>query len=150
MLTSLMDMFTIILIFLIVSFNAEDYNFRLDPDLTLPESSARSVFKPAVNLVINPEAILVEGERVLPLYKGKATKAQLESGELPELIEALKPFYERAQFLASGLEEVTDENDPALIVVQADKELRYETLFLVLRSASIAGFVRYRLAIMKR
>ena len=52
MLTSLLDMFTIILIFLIVSFEAEDYDFKLNSDITLPESSARSVLKPAVDIAI--------------------------------------------------------------------------------------------------
>ena len=59
MLTSLLDMFTIILIFLIVSFEAEDYEFKLDPGLTLPESSANSVLKPAINLALSPSAALV-------------------------------------------------------------------------------------------
>ena len=37
-LTSMMDMFTIILVFLIFSFSSQDQNLKLDQDLTLPES----------------------------------------------------------------------------------------------------------------
>ncbi|HJL28216.1 MAG TPA: hypothetical protein RMI62_04065, partial [Polyangiaceae bacterium LLY-WYZ-15_(1-7)] len=47
MLTSLLDMFTIILIFLIVSFDAESYDFRLAEDVTLPESATRTELTPA-------------------------------------------------------------------------------------------------------
>ena len=50
MLTSLLDMFTIILIFLIVSFEADQKEFKLNSDLTLPESQARLELKPSVNL----------------------------------------------------------------------------------------------------
>ncbi|MEZ4472913.1 MAG: hypothetical protein R3F60_19425 [bacterium] len=74
MLTSLLDMFTIILIFLIVSFESEDYDFRLNPDLKLPESSARSPFKPAANVAVTRAGVLVEGFLVAPLAEGRGSR----------------------------------------------------------------------------
>jgi hypothetical protein len=35
------------------------------------------------------------------------------------------------------------------VVLQADRELNYRTLYLILRSAAQAGFFKYRLAIIK-
>ena len=65
MLTSLLDMFTIILVFLMVSFQAEDKDFVLHAGLELPQSSAKSPFKTGVNL-----AITAEGGILYPLGVG--------------------------------------------------------------------------------
>ena len=150
MLTSLLDMFTIILIFLIVSFEAEDHNFQLNPDITLPASLAHSVFKPAVNVAISPDALIVEKETIAELKNFRANQEHYDAGEIPELVEELKLYYDNFVEMTKDLEEITEENDPAIIIIQANKDLDYETLYLVLRSASMAGFVRYRLAIMKK
>ncbi len=146
MLTSLLDMFTIILIFLIVSFEAEDYEFKLDSDLKLPESSAQSVLKPAVNLAITPVDLKLDGKKVMTLNRGKFDEQYYSDGEIPEVVELLKE--ERERILA--IEDPENEEDPAIVLIQADKGLDYQTLYLVMRSASMAGFDKYRLAIMKK
>jgi len=157
MLTSLLDMFTIILIFLIVSFEAEDYNFKLNPDLKLPESAARSVFKPAVNIAITNGAILVGEEEVAKLEKGRLPAAMYDDGEVPNLVKLLKLYYEKIEERIAeepvqdeAVEGSEEDNDPFLILIQGGRDLDYDTLYTVLRSASIAGFVKYRLAIMKQ
>lgn len=146
MLTSLLDMFTIILIFLIVSFEAEDNEFKLNPDLTLPESSAKAPLKPAVNVVVNAGGVLVDEKQVVRFSGGKSTDAQRQAGQIPELVEALKVIYERKY--GEDRIEVGEDTEP-MIVVQSDKQLDYGTLYLVLRSAANAGFFKYRLAIFK-
>ena len=147
MLTSLLDMFTIILIFLIVSFEAEDYDFKLNSDLKLPDSSARSVLKPAVDIAITPNALLVDREEVVKLSNGKFDSKVYRDQEIPKLVELLKERYEVVKEVA--VDEESGE-DNAIIVVQADKSLDYETIYMVLRSAALGGFVKYRLAIMKK
>lgn len=146
MLTSLLDMFTIILIFLIVSFEAEDYEFKLDSDLSLPESTASSVFKPAINLALTPDALKIDQDQLVKLDRGKFKDQYYSDGEIPELVEILKVKFEEQQDRPGSL----DEEDEGVVLVQADKGLDYRTIYLVLRSASVAGFDKYRLAIMKK
>jgi biopolymer transport protein ExbD len=153
MLTSLLDMFTIILIFLIVSFEAESYDFRLNPDLELPESTARSIFRPAVNLAVTNEGVIVEQQPILTLVNGKARDADYELGYVPELVSHLQALYAQR---TAGLAEIApgsetgDEDDGTIVVLQADKDMDYRTLYLIMRSASQAGFTKHRLAVMKR
>ncbi|MEM6961701.1 MAG: biopolymer transporter ExbD [Myxococcota bacterium] len=155
MLTSLLDMFTIILIFLIVSFEAESFEFKLNPDLTLPESTARAELRPAVNLAVTGRKVVVEEEVVLELQEdGAFRESQVESDSVPMLVSKLEEEYQKrfgeetaselSQAVATG--EATSE---PIIVVQADRELEYETLFVILRSAAEAGFFKYRLAVIR-
>lgn len=149
MLTSLLDMFTIILIFLIVSFEAEDYEFKLNPDLKLPESSARSVFKPAVNIALTPGSLIVEKKDLVPLKDGKFKPSYYDEESIPELEERLERLY-ALKYTDATPEELASEESGPIILVQADKDVDYRTLFLVLKSAGKAGFVKYRLAVMKK
>ena len=146
MLTSLLDMFTIILIFLIVSFEAEDFEFTLEEGLALPTSRARSVFKPAVNVAISTTAILVDQRPVLDLQNGELAATHLEADQIAPLVTALR---EHAERLARE-EAATGATAERIIMLQADKALPYRTVYLVMRSARLAGFEKYRLAVMKQ
>ena len=148
MLTSLLDMFTIILIFLIVSFDAEDQEFKLNESLTLPESKARSSFKPAVNIAVTNDALLVDDVPVLKLSAGRFSEDSYAKGQIPELVEVLEAKYERVKLKAEY--EGTSLDEAAVIIIQADRQLDYRTLYTVLRTAAVAGFYKYRLAIMKQ
>lgn len=154
MLTSLLDMFTIILIFLIVSFEAESQEFRLNPDLTLPESQARGQLKPAVNMAITGGAVFVGDEEVFQIEGDTVSDEIVEAGKIDPLVAKLKAEYEKRfgedAFVGVSITEGegSDNNEP-IIVIQADRELDYKTLHVVLRSAASAGFFKYRLAVLK-
>jgi biopolymer transport protein ExbD len=145
MLTSLLDMFTIILIFLIVSFEAEDHEFKLEDGIELPESTSRSVFKPAINVAITQNKILVEKEVIVQFDDDGPSQEFYDEGKIPTLVTKLEGNFQ------TFLRENQDTPDKeAIILVQADKDLAYNTLYLVLRSASVAGFSKYRMATMKK
>ena len=63
--TSMMDMMTIILVFLLKSYSAEDISVAPSEDLVIPVSSAQKVPKLAVNVVVSRKDIVVDGECVL-------------------------------------------------------------------------------------
>ena len=155
MLTSLLDMFTIILIFLIVSFDAENYDFKLNPDLKLPESTTRSILKPAVNIEITKEAVILEKKPVIKLTNRRAPQPYYDAQEITPLVTLLQAEFElrfgdapvTQEPVMAGDDEL-DSREP-IVVVQADKDLDYETLYLVLRSAAMAGFYKYRLATLR-
>ncbi|MEE2788253.1 MAG: biopolymer transporter ExbD [Myxococcota bacterium] len=146
MLTSLLDMFTIILIFLIVSFEAEDHEFKLDPNLKLPESTARSKIKPAANVAITMGSVSVQGEQIVALAAGVPTPDDVdeEKGHIPKLVDVLE------RVLTARQASPTLEGDEMIVMLQADRGLTYRTLYMVMRSAGDAGFDKYRLTVMKK
>lgn len=148
-LTPLLDMFTIILIFLIVSFQTQDKGFEPNEEVELPESRARSVFKPAVNVSISEDAVSVEQERTVDLTDGAFDASFYEQQKVPALVDKLKGYYAAIKGEEGAPNVEVPDTDKAILLVQADKELDYRTLYLVLRSGALAGFVKYRLAIMK-
>ncbi len=157
MLTPLLDMFTIILIFLIVSFNAEDYDFKLDDKVKLPESTARSQFKPGINVSIRSDGVTVEQEPILKLTGGRAEEQYYLAGESPEVVTLLTKYFDDLKDADEEDGALTDDSlasqpsatDDVVLTIQADSSLDYETLYLILRSAAKAGFFKYRLAVLR-
>lgn len=156
MLTSLLDMFTIILIFLIVSFEAESKEFKLNPDLVLPESKAQGQLQTAVNLAITKTGIVVDEQTVASLTDGELSADFARSGTIDGVIKALEAEYKKryGSLTAEDTADVDENSEEAaekipIIVVQADEGLKYRTLYAVLRSAAQAGFFKYRLALLK-
>lgn len=139
-LTSLLDMFTIILVFLMVSFQSEDKDFVLNSDVTLPASSAEGSFKTAVSVAVTTDEVLVEGRPVVSLGQGEAWSERLEEGGLAELTEAVD---------AAWRDTDREADEEQVVVIQADESLPYQTISLVMRSAAEAGFFRYRLVVEK-
>ncbi len=168
MLTPLLDMFTIILIFLLVSLDSDMAEFKRGVS-ELPSSDARGLFKPAVNVDITKVAVLVDpvpgvGDRdekgepiawqvVAGLNDGIAHPSYYDKEEIPELTvlfeahmsERRLRFEKRVRAAIEAGDEPPEHEDPILLI-QADQALPYKTLYLVLQSASRAGFGKYRLA----
>jgi len=148
-LTPLLDMFTIILIFLIVSFEAQDKGFEPNDEVDLPESRARSVFKPAVNVSISGTGVSVEKEQTVELSGGEFDPKFYDQERVPPLVEKLNTYYDAIKSEGETPDVEVPETDKPILLVQADRRLDYRTLYLVLRSGALAGFTKYRLAIMK-
>ncbi len=146
-LTSMMDMFTIILVFLIFSFSSQDQNLKLDSDLTLPESSAAIEFKWAINVNVTPTELKVEGNTVAKIKSGvfADVKVDLEKKRVVPLYNLLKKFKD-----IEDREKVNPTGDETVIAFQADKDLPFEAIDLVMKTAAQAGYPNFRFVVLKR
>ena len=140
-LTSLLDMFTIILVFLMVSFQAEDMDFVLHAGMKLPVSSVKNPFKTGVNMAITQDQVLVEGKPVYKLSKGgKVKESDFKAGKIDAVVSAVNAAWKLHK-------REKDEED--IVVIQADQTLPYRTLHLLMRSSAHAGVFRFRLVVEK-
>jgi biopolymer transport protein ExbD len=154
MLTSLLDMFTIILLFLLVNFDSENTEFKKNDEAKLPSSSARGVFKPAANVAVTLEGVVlypvdrksrqIKPTRIVDFQNGQPSAEAFEANEIPELVAALSGLLEARQRVSKNPDE------ESIVMLQADKRLAYKTIHLVLRSARTAGFDKTRLVVMKK
>ena len=146
-LTSMMDMFTIILVFLIFSFSNQDQNLKLDPDLTLPESTAAIEFKWAINVNLTPTELKVEGNTIAKVKGGKfaGVKVDKDKKRVNPLFNLLKKFKE-----IESREKVNPTGDETVISFQADKNTPFETMDLVMKTAAQAGYPNFRFVVLKK
>ncbi len=141
MLTSLLDMFTIILVFLMVSFQAADKDFVLHAGIALPASTVKNPFKTGVNMAVTIDGVLIEGKSIYKLQKGgNVLDSDFENGNIPVVVDAIKKAWSLHRL---------EKNAESIVVIQADKGLPYRTLHLLMRSAAHAGVFRFRLVVEK-
>ena len=134
-LVSLMDIFTILVFFLLV--NSTDVETLPSTKLvTLPESLSEMQPRQTITIIVTPENIMVQGRVVLSTQDLEDT-----AGVIPELSEALKESLE-TQF--KGVRLVSAE-----ATVMADRHIPFKILKRVMLSCSKAKFTKVSLAVMQ-
>lgn len=142
----LVDVLTNILIFLLININLHDQNITLAKDVTLPESTAQLDFKKAVNISIGISGLFVEDREILKLNDGTIPPEFLEEEKVAPLFKVmtrLKPIIEKRR--VTGVTE-----NSTVVLLQADKKVKYKTINQVIRTAGMAGFPNFRFAVMKK
>jgi biopolymer transport protein ExbD len=147
--TPMMDMMTIILVFLLKSFASTSSNINFDQNLQIPKSSTLLKPKLAVSVMITKKVLLVEGDAVAPINQGKVDPTVKRDGEngyyITPLVELLAKHAKREKKVA----ELTGNKFEAQLMIVADQTTPYRLLTEVIYSCGQAGYANYRLLVLK-
>ena len=142
-LTSLIDVMTILLIYLLKSFSSEGEIVTLSKDLMLPESSANKKPELTVVLTINNKYILSEKKYLTSVDKVLSTDDLV----IPELSNWLQS---RRKTTKEIEEHSTDTKFTGDITIQADKHIRFRLLKKIMYTCGQQGYNNFSLAVLKR
>jgi biopolymer transport protein ExbD len=147
--TPMMDMMTIILVFLLKSFTSSATLVNLDQNLSLPPSQTRLAPKQAVPVTITKRVVLVEGDAVAPIVNGRIDPQLKRDGDngyyITPLVEMLSKVARREKKIA----EVTGQKFDGELTIIADKNTPYRLLTEILYSCGQAEYANYRLLVLK-
>jgi biopolymer transport protein ExbD len=139
-LVSLMDIFTILVFFLLV--NSSDVEVLPNArDIQLPESIAEEKAKESVVILIGAEDILVQGA---PVAKVRDVM-NLQGNDIPALREALVAQNERVM-----RQEVRDDIAGREVTIMGDKDIPYRLLKKVMATCSASDYGRISLAVLQK
>lgn len=146
--TSMMDMFTIILVFLLKSYSADGSILTNAENLVLPNSESKR--KPAevnLQLAVTQDMILLDNQAVAP-----TDDARNIPPENPDpVIEELKTQLERhmrmeEEMVRTGALNAVQGN----IIVQVDKNIEFDVLFKIMNTCGKSGYNNMNFAVMER
>lgn len=138
-LVSLMDIFTILVFFLLVN-SSDGEVLPTTRNVSLPESVAEQKPRRNVVVMVTAQDILVQGSRVASRQDIRETNQMIDP-----LTSALAAQYERhASALASG-KTVAQE-----VTIMGNKEIPYKLLKKVMASCTEAGYERISLAVLQK
>jgi biopolymer transport protein ExbD len=145
--TAMMDMMTIILVFLLKSFASSSAAITASEDVRPPVSSTRATPKDTVAITITPKNILVGDREVVRLSNGQIPEGQLQGRLVPALDAQLKKEVQKLKYIA--------ERNPAApfsheLSVIADKMVPYDLLLTVLYTAGQNELENYRFIVLQR
>ena len=147
--TPMMDMMTIILVFLLKSFSSSTNLIVQDESLSLAPSMTPLQAKQAVNVTISRRVVLVEGEAVAPITNGKIDPALKRDGENSYFINPLVDTLQKHANKERKVAEMTGAKFDGELMVVADRATPYRLLTEVLYSCGQAGYANYRLLVLK-
>lgn len=146
--TSMADIFTILLVFLLKSFAAGAVNVTPAQGMVLPQSfAAGDGAVEALSVQISEKSIQVEGEPADELAGYRFNAADLnEQGAPRKLLGALEEKRKRQLAIAQANPDVKPDSR---IVIVADQKVPYATIKSVLSAAAIQGYTDFKLAVVK-
>lgn len=137
-LNSMMDMLSIILVFLLSNISAEEQDFVLAENIRLPSSSSELGFTKAVQVKLTRSELMVEDTFVAKIADNRIVGTQIDGDKIVPLYNMLQ----RYRSFSKTLEKNT-------VVFQADKDFPFKLLNMVMRTSAMAGYPNFRLAIQK-
>jgi len=144
---SLMDILTIMLVFLLKSYATDPINITPGSDLDIPKSSSMLKPEATVMVTVSKSAIIVDNQPVLVIKDGKVEAAQKRGGEdgyfIIPLNKVLVDAAEKKRRLASVNPTVEFKGVCTLVM---DKETPYRLLAEVMYTAGQAEFKKFKFA----
>lgn len=141
-LTSMIDMFTILLVFLLKSYSAEGQIMSVSPDLRLPESTAQKSPQTASIIAVTNDLIMLDGKQVSSVSQVIQSKT-LEIPELKNALSQLRQLSERVGEISS------DMGFSGKISIQADRDLPYLVIKKIMFTCGKIGYNDMLLAVTK-
>ena len=143
MLTSLVDMFTIIVIFLLMNFSANGEVLYMSKDIKLPDAYHGAQLERAPVISVSNDSVTFDGRMLI-------STADLAKGDVlnvPELEDALRDEKRRYEQIHA--------NDPdhpfkGLVNVQADRRIAFKVIKRVMFACNQSGFGNINFAALSR
>jgi biopolymer transport protein TolR len=136
---SLMDIFTILVFFLLVS-ASESEVLPMPKQISLPESIAEKPPKQNLIIMVGKSDILLQGQKII------AVRTALNSNE-----PVIQPLMRALKLHEAGTAAVKGKTDPkAGITIMADKQIPYKLLKKIMLTSASADFTNISLAVSQK
>lgn len=146
--TSMVDMFVILLVFLLKSYSTSPTQISPDKSLSLPVSTSTKTPVDALKMVISKVGIFVDDKKVIDLNQGAVDVKDVDASDtnfIRALYTELDKQAEKSKSIASKNETVEFDGK---VIVQADRDLPYELLRKIMYTSMMAGYSDVKIAVM--
>jgi biopolymer transport protein ExbD len=148
--TSMVDMFVILLVFLLKTYSTSPVNITPKAGMQIPESTAITDPVDVVKLVVSQDAVFVEDKKIMDLDHGRLPASMADAND-PSFIKALFAALDERAKLAKSISKVNDSFEfDGKVLMQADRGLNYELLQKVMYTSMMAGYADVKLAVAQK
>jgi biopolymer transport protein ExbD len=145
--TSMMDMFTIVLVFLLKNFEAEGNLLTQADNLKLPNSvSKKTVKEISLTVVVDGDEVLVDSKPIVKTADILASETVLIN-PMKEAFDKLRETELKAALLTG---KDTDEEEGGKVIIQIDRNIPYDVMYKVMATAGSAGYSNISFAVIQK
>ena len=144
---AMMDMMTIILVFLLKSYSASSVSVTASEEVRPPVSTTRSTPKDTVAVTITPKSILVGDKKVVELQNSAIPRSVLDGRRVIPLDQALRKEVDKLKYIAARNPSAPFNHELSVI---GDRKIPYDLLLTVLYTAGQNELENYRFVVIQR
>src|SRR6266852_3817168 len=144
---AMMDMMTIILVFLLKSYSSSSVSVTASEDVRPPISTTRATPKDTVAVTITPKNVLVGDKKVLELVGNAIPRRMLDGRLIRPLDQAFKKEVDKLKYIASRNPAAPFTHDLSVI---GDRKIPYDLLLSVLYTAGHNELENYRFVVIQK
>lgn len=148
--TSMVDMFVILLVFLLKSYSTSPVNISPSDKLTLPASSSTKDPVDVLKLMVSKEGVFVEDKKVVDLKDGQIEVKDVD----PSDTQFIRALYTELDLQAQKSRKIASVNDTVefdgKVIMQADRSMPYELLRKVMYTSMMAGYSDVKIAVVTK
>ncbi|MBT8367412.1 MAG: biopolymer transporter ExbD [Deltaproteobacteria bacterium] len=143
MITSMMDMFTIILIFLLFQFSEKPETINLMNDIELPKSTAKMEHEENIKLVLTRKGLHIGEELIAQVKMGSIIGLDPQNPKASVLYQRLE-----AQFAKSTMEAGEKQLNNHILLL-CDRKHSFKTINSIVKTAALAGYPNFQFGVLK-
>ena len=151
--TSMADIFTILLVFLLKSFSTSVTSISPSNEITLPSAKGGDEMVDVLKIEITPTVITLDDKPVTQLQSFRFEQSDIEvnrtSRSLNQSLIKEKKRREQARAISSVADPSDGSTDTRKLMVLADEKTPYAILKSVLTSAANVGFIDFKLVVIE-
>ena len=148
--TALLDMFTMLLIFLLINFSsATTVSMKTSGFISFPKSNSDKKPIEVLTIVADKYNIIVDGKIVTKHNNGVVSSDSMDDTgfEIVPLYEALVKYSERTKFIAAKNKTIKSEGK---VILQMDKDLPFSLLRQIMYTAGQAEYNEFKFVALKK
>lgn len=151
--TSMTDMFTILLVFLLQSYSTSEVEIKMENGIRMPSSSSFTNPVNSLQLSLSGKELKMDGKVLATLNGSEFTKSDIDPNDTNFIL----PLFRELDRIAKDVEArdkagTLDKKEAYLkegsLLLMADQALPYNVLRKVMYTASMAGFPKLKMATM--
>jgi len=146
--TSMVDMFVILLVFLLKSYSTSPVQITASDQLTLPASSSTKDPVDVLKLVVSKSGIFVDEKKIVELKDGVLAVGDVDVNDT----QFIRALYTELDVQAKKTRTIASQNSElefdGKVVMQAERSLPYDVLRKVMYTSMMAGYSDVKIAVM--
>jgi biopolymer transport protein ExbD len=140
----MLDVFSILILFLLMNFSTDPMNHDVSKSVELPESIVSESLDEVPTITISKTELLINDHKVAPIIDGSIDHKFLSQGGVLPIFDELKKMAE-ANHRASK-----DQSKANILTLEVDKNQKMGLVKRIMFSAEQVGFIRFKLMVSKQ
>jgi biopolymer transport protein ExbD len=149
-LTPMLDIFSILVTFLLMSYSTDPTNHDVDQNLELPDSVTLMSMDEVPSVIVNRDEIFVNDNKIISLQNGKVASTDIQQGAIFPVFKELEKLAQQNKDVIARLRGSDKEKPkPGVLTVEMDRKHDFELLRRLMISGQQAEFITFKLLVAK-